>query len=61
MHFKYFEPTVKGLLRNDANELSLFYHLDYNKSEGPLENLRSENRNGAQFQRIRQFKSSTFY
>lgn len=61
MHFKYFELTVKGLLGNDANELSLFYHLDYNKSGGPLENLRSEKRNGAQFQRIRQGKSLAFY
>ncbi|PMD26259.1 hypothetical protein NA56DRAFT_668131 [Hyaloscypha hepaticicola] len=46
--FKFLETTVKGLLGVDANELSLFY-LDYIKSEGTFEKLRSEESNGAQF------------
>jgi monoamine oxidase len=32
--FKFLETTVKGLLGVDANELSLFFYLDYIKSGG---------------------------
>jgi monoamine oxidase len=59
--FKFFETTVKGLLGVDANELSLFFYLDYIKSGGTLADLRSEKSNGAQFQRLRQGKFSTVY
>jgi len=54
--YHYFETTIKGLLGVDATELSLFFYLDYIKSGGSLQELISERKNGAQYQRLRQGK-----
>ena len=52
--YKIIETTVKGLLGVNATELSLFFYLNYIKSGGSLEDLGSEKRNGAQYQRLHQ-------
>lgn len=55
--YKLLETTVKALLGVDATELSLLFYLDYIKSGGSLQDLSSEKKNGAQYQRLRQGKT----